>query len=65
MKIIITSFISNGTVSVIINKNRYTYYGIDTGLYREIKRVEKYSPGKALSIIKKSAKKFKKEEEWI
>jgi len=62
MKIAITSFASDGTVSMNIKGIRYIYYGVDTALYPEIKKAEKYSPGKALAIIKRSAKEFKKEE---
>lgn len=62
MKMIIISLISDGTISVIINQKRYTYYGIDTALYPKIKRLEKFTPGKALSLIKKSAKDFIKGE---
>ena len=58
---LISSMSSDGEVSVLIGDKYYTYYGVDTALYDEINKLDKYTPWKALRVIKQSAKSFKRE----
>jgi hypothetical protein len=53
--IIFTSFWSDGTIIVVINGKSYTYH-IPTYYHSEIRRLSKYTPGKALNYIKKLIK---------
>lgn len=59
MSIKIVGMSKDGVVDLLVNGTNYTY-GVDAAKHVHVKRLMRYTPGKALSYLKRNANWYKK-----